>query len=550
MPAERRSLSGPPAPGALTLDRRELLKGAAAVGMGSALAPLAPLGALEAVGALGPAPAATAAGLAATLGLEGCRRRAPASPDLIRAENERPGTTDWMLASTRVDPAARFRCPWIEGYCSATSVAAGEKLSFMVSTDPPSPFVLDLYRLGYYGGKGGRHLLQLGPFHGTPQPLPEIGPERLRECRWEPAAGITIPQSADWPSGVYLGKLTARRDGVQSYVVFIVRDDRPCDVLFQCSTNTWAAYNRWPTWFSLYDNGQKVWYWGPGVRVSWDRPYGKYCQLIDAPLSQGSGEFLLWEFPAAFWLEQQGFDVSYTANADTHTGDGDLLRARLWLSVGHDEYWSLAMHRNVTAARDAGVNLAFLSGNACYGVIDYHLGAAGRPLRAIRRIGQYGPIDPRNVAGEFPELSQLRHNGPDESRLVGARSGYPLTGTGDWICTRSRHWLFEHTGMADGDRIPNLVGWEWHGNAAPIPGLEIVAQGPLHQYGPGPTYTATVYPGPKGNFVFNAATCWWASGLASPPGFVPPAFRRVRTQGPDRRVQRITANLIRRACRV
>ena len=32
----------------------------------------------------------------------------------------------------------------------------------------------------------------------------------------------------------------------QSYVVFIVRDDRPADILFQCSDNTWQAYNRWP----------------------------------------------------------------------------------------------------------------------------------------------------------------------------------------------------------------------------------------------------------------------------------------------------------------
>lgn len=508
---------------------------------------------------------AAAAALAGT-GAAACRpAAAPRSPDLVRRENARPGTADWRLASTRVDPAARFRCPWIEGYCSATSVRAGDRLQIMVSTDPPSPFTIDLYRMGWYGGLGARHLARLGPFQGEAHPLPPIGVERVRDCRWPPAAEVTIPagdgargadstrdSDAAWPSGVYLGKLTAALSGLQSYVVFVVRDDRPCDVLFQCSTNTWAAYNRWPSWFSLYDDGHKVWYWGPDVRVSWNRPYGKYCQLLDAPLSQGSGEFLLWEYPAAFWLEQQGFDVSYTSNADTHADAAGLLRAPLWLSVGHDEYWSLDMHRNVTAARDAGVSLAFLSGNACYGVVDYHADAGGSPLRAIRRVGQYGPIDPRVVAEEFPELARFHRHGPDESRLIGARSGYPLTGTADWTCARSDHWIFEHTGMHDGDRIPGLVGWEFHGSPAPIPGLEVVATGPVTNRfgGDGAAYAATVYPGPKGNFVFNAATCWWANGLSAPPGYLRPAFRRVYPEGPDRRVQRITANLIRRACRV
>ena len=153
------------------------------------------------------------------------------------------------------------------------------------------------------------------------------------------------------------------------------------------------------------------------------------------------------------------------------------------------------------------------------------------------------------VADGFTELLQLKHNGPDESLLIGARSGYPLTGGADWVCARSRHWIFEHTGMADGDRIPGLVGWEWHGNAAPIPGLEVVAEGYIRRWGGRPTYTATVYPGPKGNFVFNGATCWWSDGLGAPPGYQHPSHQRAHPQGPDRRVQRITANLIRRAAR-
>ncbi len=197
------------------LDRRNLLKSTAAAGLVSALGPLADVWA-----------------------------RTPRQRDLIRTENERAGTTDWLLQNTRVDPKTKYRCPWIEGYCSHTSLRTGDSLSIMVSTNPASPFVLDIYRLGYYGGKGGRHLAQLGPFKGAVQPDPEVAEERLRECHWEPAAKLTIPK--DWPSGIYLGKLTAEKEKLQSYVIFIVRDDRPCEFLFQCSDTTWSAYNRWP----------------------------------------------------------------------------------------------------------------------------------------------------------------------------------------------------------------------------------------------------------------------------------------------------------------
>jgi hypothetical protein len=496
------------------MDRRELLRGAAA------------------------------AGLAAALDGSGVAAPTAAHRELIRAENERAGTTDWMLTDTRVDPKTKYRCPWVEGYCSQTSLRAGDTLAVMVSTNPPSPFVLDLYRLGYYGGKGGRHLRRLGPFMGSVQPDPPVGEERLRECRWEPACKMTIPH--DWPSGVYLGKLTAEKETLQSYIIFIVRDDRPCDFLFQCSDTTWNAYNRWPDQWSLYDDGKNKWYWGPGVRVSWDRPYGKYCQVVDSPLSLGSGEFLLWEFPLAFWMEKEGYDVSYISNVDTHADPKGLLRGKAWLSVGHDEYWSLEMFKNVQAAIAAGVNVAFLSGNTCCGVIPFLPSTAGVPHRVISRIGQYGPIQEEAVKAGFPELRLFKHNGPNEATLIGARSTFPVTGGADWICVMPKHWLFAGTGMTAGDRIPGLVGWEWHGDPAAIPGLEVVARGEVKNRGATGTYTATIYPGPKGNFVFNAATIWWSDGLSAPPGYQHPSAHGAKPNGPDARVQRITSNLFNR----
>ncbi len=353
-------------PSEARLGRRDLLKGAAAASVATATAVVGSLGQVEAA----PQPRA--------------------SRSLIREENQKPGTTDWQLTYTRIDPPTKYRCPWIEGFVSRASLRAGESLNLLVSTRPAASFTVDLYRLGYYGGTGGRHLMTLGPFLGQAQPDPPVGQERLRECSWEPCTSITIP--TEWPSGVYLGKLSLVEGRYQSYVVFIVRDDRPADVLFQCSDNTWQAYNRWPDSFSLYDNGGvSPWSLVSGVKVSYDRPYGKYSQILDAPLSQGSGEFLLWEFPLAYWLEQHGYDVTYCSNTDVHSDPACLLRAKAFLSVGHDEYWSLEQFRHVKGAIDAGVHAAFLSGNTCCFVAPYSPGSQRRgqprdhPRRPLRR---------------------------------------------------------------------------------------------------------------------------------------------------------------------
>ena len=86
----------------------------------------------------------------------------PASSDLIQRENAKPGTRDWLLTKTRTVPGKindildNGRCPWIEGYCSANSVRAGEKLQVMVSTNPASAFKLEIFRTGYYNGDGAR----------------------------------------------------------------------------------------------------------------------------------------------------------------------------------------------------------------------------------------------------------------------------------------------------------------------------------------------------------------------------------------------------------
>jgi hypothetical protein len=206
--------------------------------------------------------------------------------------------------------------------------------------------------------------------------------------------------------------------------------------------------------------------------------------------------------------------------------------------VGHDEYWTIEMYENVRAAIAAGVNAAFLSGNAVCGRVVFD-----DSLQAFERVGVYGPP---GGTREFEHMSSLEHRRPYANELIGAHSTGPVTGGADWTCRMPEHWLFAGTGMRAGDSIPGLVGWEFHGDPAKIPGLEIVASGPTQQAPGEPnggTYTATIYPGPKDNFVFNVATIWWADGLSAPPGYVrPQAYTTPR--GPDPRVQQITRNLL------
>jgi len=133
--------------------------------------------------------------------------------------------------------------------------------------------------------------------------------------------------------------------------------------------------------------------------------------------------------------------------------------------------------------------------------------------------------------------------GPDGALLMGGR--HAGIGGGDWICSKPDHWLYEGTGMKKGDMIKGLVGWEWNGKPArDLPGHEIVGTSNAvdGKKRANSSHAATIYNGPKGYVVFNAACIWYAQGMSSPPGHVLPA-NRAKPQGPDPRAQRMTKNV-------
>jgi hypothetical protein len=332
----------------------------------------------------------------------------------------------------------------------------------------------------------------------------------------------------------------------QSYLIFIVTDNRPADILFQCSDNTWQAYNRWPVNESLYTDPRAA--HAPGVSVSFERPYGKYNQILDNPLSMGSGEFLLWEYPLCYWLEKEGYDVTYCSNSD-NLDPANLERVKTMISVGHDEYWDLRQYHNVKQAINEGLNVLWLSANDVYMVTPFTSNEKGDANRRLTRETCFGEFREEEKEAYSNVLGPFENPGPDERDIIGARTVVPFNGGGDWTCARPDHWLFEGTEMRKGDSIPGLVGWEFHGDPdTERQGLEVVAEGQVWAGGTRlGQYAATIFEGPKGNIVFNAATIFWSQGLSSPPGHMIPWSHYSRPHGPDERVQRMTANALKRA---
>src|SRR5206468_9247271 len=282
-----------------------------------------------------------------------------AADNPIVIENQQPGSSGWQLRNWASDAPGQ-----IKGYASATSVNKGTPITFYVTVNPAQTFTIDVYRVGWYQGSGGRLLQQIGPFNGVQHPpAPRDTTTGLIACNWPPTYTLRVPTT--WTSGIYLAVLT-NAQSYQNDIVFVVRDDnRIAPLLYQQSVTTYQAYNNYPndgtTGKSLYEFNS----YGPAtisgtsraVKVSFDRPYS------DAYWG-GAGQFSAWELYFVRWLERSGYDVSYSTDVDTHANGSRLANYKGFLSVGHDEYWSKEMRDSAEQARDAGVNLAFFGADA------------------------------------------------------------------------------------------------------------------------------------------------------------------------------------------
>src|SRR5205085_1316189 len=219
---------------------------------------------------------------------------------------------------------------------------------------------------------------------------------------WAVTASWAIPASA--VSGVYIAHLVDQTNtSIENHIPFIVRaDESTSDILFQTSDTTWHAYNGWGG-ANFYGGNGPGGDSAPGraYKLSYNRPIATRDAV---GTFAGPQDFLFGaEFAAIFWLEQNGYNLSYIAGVDTARFPSLLGRHTIITSTGHDEYWDTTARANVETARGAGLNLIFMSGNEVYWKTRWEPSIDGsntpyRTLVCYKETRYNAPLDPLDAS--------------------------------------------------------------------------------------------------------------------------------------------------------
>lgn len=478
----------------------------------------------------------------------------PDGQTAVVCENARPGTPPSTWDINGIGDAS------IQGFATSMSVNLGQRVDFKIDTDA-SRYTVEVYRLGWYGGDGARLVSTVSPSAPLPQDQPACLTDptvQLVDCgNWAVSASWQVPTDA--VSGVYIARLIRGDTGGDSHIPFVVRDDASTsDLVFQTSDTTWHAYNRY---------GGTDFYSSPrAYKVSYNRPITTRGDVPD-----GRDFLFANEYPMIRFLERNGYDVSYVSGVDTHRDASLLGRHRTFLSVGHDEYWSGPQRAHVEAARDAGVNLAFFSGNEVYWRTRWEpsIDGSATPLRTLvsyKETWENRKIDPTSEwTGTWrdPRFTTAPNGNLPENALTGTAYmsnsiSFPLMVAAE--DGKMRFW--RNTTVADqspGDVAAigsAIIGYESNedlDNGFRPAGLfrlsTTVADTPelLQDFGtvvaPGrTTHSTTMYRSPGGALVFSAATIQWSWGLDDyhdGPGYALAG----RASDADVRIQQATVNL-------
>ncbi|MFI5088974.1 MAG: N,N-dimethylformamidase beta subunit family domain-containing protein, partial [Terriglobales bacterium] len=311
----------------------------------------------------------------------------------------------------------------IQGFADQISVNQGGTINFKISTNASS-YHLDIYRMGYYQGNGARLVTTITPSATLPQTQPACLSDvttGLYDCgNWAVSASWAVPSTA--VSGIYFARVVRDDTLGASHIVFVVRNDAShSNILFQTSDLTWQAYN---------DQGGQNLYGCNGAfdltcrafKVSYNRPF--HTRVFEPESWVFNGEY-----PMVRWLEANGYDVTYISGVDTDRSGALLLNHKVWMSNGHDEYVSGNQRANIQAARDAGVDLAFFSGNTMFWKTRWENSIDGtntsyRTLVCYKETHANAvtdPADPPTWTGTWrdPRFSPPADGGRPENALVG-----------------------------------------------------------------------------------------------------------------------------------
>jgi hypothetical protein len=458
------------------------------------------------------------------------RTDAQCGPNPIVCENQLTGTAQstWDVSGAGSGT--------IQGFPTAVSVNVGETVHFKIDTTAAT-FNMDIYRMGYYGGRGARRIASINGIGGQDQPnCLSNGSTGLVDCgNWAESVSWPVPATA--VSGIYFARIMRTDNGDASHIVFVVRNDAAAsDILFQTSDTTWQAYNTYGG-NSLYVGSPA----GRAYKVSYNRPI--------TTRSTSPEDFVFnAEYPMVRWLEANGYNVSYTTGVDTdRTGAIELPRHRVFMSVGHDEYWSGPQRANVEAARAQGVNLTFFSGNEVFWKTRWESSIDGTatPYRTLvcyketHANAKIDPLDPPTWTGTWRDkrFSPPADGGRPENaltgtiftvncckdatiRVTGAYASQPfwrntrvasLSATGSTTLTAGMlnyEWDEE---LNNGSRPPGLTRL----SATTVTGVsKLQDNGSTYASGTA-THSLTLYRHSSGALVFGAGTVQWSWGLDS-----------------------------------
>jgi len=458
----------------------------------------------------------------------------------VACENTKPGSpaSEWSIVGAG-DAS-------IQGYATQMSVNKGAQVSFKIKA-PTDAYTIRIYRLGYYGAAGARlidgPLVPTSPDVNQP-PCPADATTGLIDCaNWSISHTWTVPSDA--VSGVYIARLRRNDTGGASHITFVVRDDAShSDVVLSTSDADWQAYNDYGG-NSLYTctvscpGGNPSAYKG-AFKVSYNRPFHTAEAFDGRP----------WLFHAEYsmirFLEASGYDLSYTTSVDIHRDAGAALlrNHRMFMSSGQDEYWSDTQRAHVETARDAGVNLAFFSGNEIYWKTRWENGDRTLVSYKDTHLESPGDVelqDPVAWTGTWqdPRFSPPEDGGRPQNALTGqvfsVNTGPGMSSTAQ-MTVRAEYGklrLWRNTPaatLAPGASralAPSTIGFEWDEDfdngfrpagqirlsSTTVAGAEIfIDYGSRVALAPA-THTLTMHRAPSGALVFGAGTVQWSWGL-------------------------------------
>ena len=460
----------------------------------------------------------------------GLHIRAQAS-NPIPAENQLAGnpSSEWDITGSGDST--------IQGFATDISVNKGSSISFKVTTTAAT-FSINIYRLGYYQGNGARKVATISGITGKSQAACITDATTgLYDCgNWTLSATWNVPPTA--VSGIYIARLARTDNGGASHIPFVVRDDAAqADIVLQTDDTTWQAYNQY--------GGHSLYLGSPtrGYKASYNRPFATRGQSS----GYGPSNFVFYaEYPMTRWLESNGYNVKYQAGVDTDRFGTSLTGAakpKVFLTVGHDEYWSGGQRNAVEAARNAGVHLALFTGNDMFWKTRFEAsaidGSSYRTLVTYKEThdnSHTDPASPPTWTGTWrdPRFSPPLDGGRPENAVSGQiftvnRGTAPISVPG--IYAGLRFWRNTAVAALASNQslalAADTLGYEWDEDldngfrpAGSIQMSQTVVSVPEHVQDMGSTYlpgTAThhltFFKHSSGALVFGAGTVQWVWGL-------------------------------------